>query len=397
MKTTTCFLASFILFGAALHPWARAGEPSAAPDNQTKGLTFPISYTGEVLGNLSGGYRQGAIYDGVLNVGMQGDLEKLAGWKGGSFLVSGLYPHGSSLTEKYVQDLNGVSNIDAYDSIRLYEAWFQQEFDDGKFSLRVGQLLADTEFFVSDNAALFLNGAFGAIPLLSQNFSSPVYPVAAPGVRAAWKPSETVSVQAGIYDGNAGDPVEDNRHGLDWSFNGNKGALALAEIALKPWKDGGVYKVGAFYHSPTDNDVFPESGYHGRAGGYFIADQPLWLKPGTEGEGLSGFLRIGGAPANRCAVPFYFDTGLSYKGLIPGRSRDVAGLGFSYTHLSADLLDENGGPIERHHEAIVEATYRVAVTNWLTVQPDVQYIFNPGGAAKADNALVAGVRFTLTF
>ena len=36
-----------------------------------------------------------------------------------------LYPHGESLTDKYVHDLNRVSNIDAYDSVRLYDLWFE--------------------------------------------------------------------------------------------------------------------------------------------------------------------------------------------------------------------------------------------------------------------------------
>jgi carbohydrate-selective porin OprB len=37
------------------------------------------------------------------------------------------------------------------------------------------------------------------------------------------------------------------------------------------------------------------------------------------------------------------------------------------------------------------------VYEWLSVQPDVQYIFNPGACASADNALVAGLRVNLSF
>ena len=85
------------------------------------------------------------------------------------------------LTNKAVHDFNTLSNIDAYDSVRLYEAWLQQEFWDRKFSIRLGQILADAEFFVSDYGALFINSSFGAIPLVSQNLVPPIFPVAAPG------------------------------------------------------------------------------------------------------------------------------------------------------------------------------------------------------------------------
>jgi len=407
MNRTTRDLVRFILFLAAgFAPFAQ-GDDAAPPKKddappEPKAISFPFSYTGEGFANLSGGYKQGAIYEGLLSVGVQGDLDKLIGWQGGSFLVSGLYPHGPSLTDNYVHDFNRVSNIDAYDSVRLYEAWVQQEFADGKVSLRVGQILADAEFFVSDNGALFLNGAFGAIPLISQNFDAPVFPSAAPGMRVRWTATEALSVQAGLFSGDVGDSASENQHGLDWNLNGG-GVLAITEVAYKVNAEKesrglrGVYKLGAFFHSSEANEAFPGTPSRSDAGGYFVADQQLWRNPDTEDQGLSGFLRIGGAPEDRNTVPFYFDTGFNFKGLLPGRDKDIAGLGLSYTKLSTNLRDDAGQPLESHHETILEATYKVQVKDWLTVQPDFQYIFNPGGTESAPNALVAGVRFNVTF
>lgn len=402
-KTTTNNLLGIILAaGLSLAPCAHAGEPvSPAPAADGKALSFPFSYTGEGLANLSGGFKRGAIYDGVICLGVQGDLDKLIDWQGGSFLVSGLYPHGASLTEKYVHDFNAVSNIEAYDSLRLYEAWVQQEFADGRLSVRLGQILADSEFFVSDGAALFINGAFGAIPLVSQNYGGPVYPVAAPSARVRYTFSDSLSVQAGVFDGNTGDPSYENKHGVDWHLNGDDGVLSVAEVAYT-WKGGeeglsGVFKLGAFYHHSDADGLYPDATSHTSGGGYFIADQQLWRKPGTEDQGLSAFLRIGGAPEDRALVPFYFDTGFNYKGLLPGRDSDIAGIGFSYTKISSNACNEDDGPLDTRHEAILEATYKVQATEWLTVQPDIQYIFNPGACEKQDNAFVAGVRFNVTF
>ena len=382
-------------------PLAQAGDAAdASKEGASKALTFPTSYTGEGFANLSGGYKQGAIYEGLLSVGVQGNLEKLMNWKGGSFLVSGIYPFGPSLTDKYAHDLNRVSNIDAYDSLRLYEAWVQQEFADGKVSLRLGQILADTEFTLSDNAALFINSAFGEIPVISDNFNAPVFPTAAPGLRVRWTATDALSLQAGVFSGDAGNQASDNKHGVDWSFD--QGTLVITEAGYKLNGEKGskglpgVYKCGAFFHSRATNEASANTD-RSNAGGYFVADQQLWRKPGTEDQGLSGFFRIGAAPEDRNKVPFYFDTGFNFRGLLPNRDKDIAGVALSYTNLSANALDDEGNPPTTHHETILEATYKITLNNWFSMQPDFQYIFNPGGTQKAPNAVVAGLRFVASF
>lgn len=396
---------SIVVLAAAFAPLAMGGDATPAPDAKdgepSKALSFPISYTGEGFANLSGGYKQGAVYDGLLSAGVQGDLEKLIDWKGGSFLVSGIYPHGPSISEKYVHDLNGVSSIDAYDSVRLYEAWVQQELADGKVSIRLGQILADTEFFVSDNAGLYLNGAFGDLPVITKSINAPVYPTAAPGIRVRWTATDAFSLQAGIFDGDAGDPATENRHGLDWNLN--EGALAITEVAYKVNGEKeskglrGVYKLGVFFHSSEPNESFAGAPSRSNAGGYFVADQQLWRKPGTDDEGLSGFLRIGAAPDDRSAVPLYLDAGFNYQGLFPGRAKDIAGVAVSYTKLSENVVDDDGNPATTHHETVLEATYKVTINDSFSVQPDFQYVFNPGGTQSAPNAVVVGLRCVITF
>ena len=84
---------------------AQAQQPAQPPylTIPSLGLSFPVSYKGEVLGNPAGGYRQGAIYDGLLEAGVTVDLGKLANWQGATLTVDGLYPHGSSLTRNDVR------------------------------------------------------------------------------------------------------------------------------------------------------------------------------------------------------------------------------------------------------------------------------------------------------
>jgi porin len=46
-------------------------------------------------------------------------------------------------------------------------------------------------------------------------------------------------------------------------------------------------------------------------------------------------------------------------------------------------------------ETVVELTAQRAITNWLQIQPDLQYVVHPGWNPAADNVLVAGLRFSL--
>jgi carbohydrate-selective porin OprB len=47
-------------------------------------------------------------------------------------------------------------------------------------------------------------------------------------------------------------------------------------------------------------------------------------------------------------------------------------------------------------EILLEATYQIELTTWLSVQPDVQYVIHPSGTDIA-NALVLGARTTMFF
>ena len=95
-----------------------------------KGIVLGLIYTGEEFGNPAGGYRQGAVYDGLLTAGLDIDFGKLAGWNGLKFHALAYDSHGVSGTNVYTRDLNRFSSIDAYDSVRLFELWLQASFFD---------------------------------------------------------------------------------------------------------------------------------------------------------------------------------------------------------------------------------------------------------------------------
>jgi porin len=125
------------------------------------------------------------------------------------------------------------------------------------------------------------------------------------------------------------------------------------------------------------------------------------------------FLRLMGAPGDRNLVSFSVNGGVTLKAPLPGRDGDTLGLGFGIAKISssAAALSRNavfcsGQPVPtRTSETFVELTYQAQVTPWWLIQPDLQYVFNPGGGIpnpdnplqRIGNELVLGLRSTITF
>ena len=69
------------------------------------GISFALQETSEVLGNLTGGAKQGAAYDGLTQMLLQLDTKRAFGWYGGTFNVSALQIHGDNLSAEQPADL----------------------------------------------------------------------------------------------------------------------------------------------------------------------------------------------------------------------------------------------------------------------------------------------------
>ena len=74
------------------------------------------------------------------------DAEQLD-WKGATLFFYILGNHGGALSEQ-VGDLQGLSNIEAPATVKLYEAWFEQTLFDDRLSFKAGLYDLNTEFDV---------------------------------------------------------------------------------------------------------------------------------------------------------------------------------------------------------------------------------------------------------
>ena len=395
----------------------------ARPVLSDRGIGIFVGYTVEVWGNTSGGIKKGSVYTGLLDFGAEVDLEKMAGWKGASLRTTWLWLSGRDASEDLTGSFLTVSNIAGFNTLRMFELWFQQDLMGDKISVRLGQLAADSEFLISDYSGLFINGTFGWPASASMNIpeGGAAYPMGAPGARLALHPADWVTFQSAVFQGNVFAP-DINRHGFHWRLDATTGYTFLNEAQFR-WNQReeetglpGQFKAGAWFQTGASADALAESTDSGNSGYYAIVDQMLFREPGEvecsgkdgksfkalvhvskSDQGLGWFGRVSFAPADRNFFSFYFDSGLSYKGLIPTRDGDTVGMGFGYAGNGARNSPAADGSNPTGAEMVVEFTNQAQVARWLVIQPDLQYIINPGGSNSINNAFVVGGRASVTF
>ena len=397
-----------------------------------RGVIFAVNYIGEVLGNPTGGYRQGTTYDGRLELAVQADLEKGIGWPGMSFFANGYQIHGESISAENLGVLMPVSFIEATPTTRLFEIWLEQKLWDDRLSIRFGQIAADSEFLLSKGGEAFLNGTWGWPSITTANMpqNGPAYPLATPGVRVAFAPDDQLGFLVGVFNGDpAGDcspeegPQVCNPYGLlfpidappllmvEGAYKYNQGPGELAGTV----KLGGYYNFGEFEHQRVVAGgvriAFAKArllGVDGDYGLYGIIDQMIYRVPGAgDPKGVSLFGRVVGAPEHN-PINLYWEAGITFAGLHAARPGDVLGIGFARTGISPEVSDLEktlGRPIVANYEAVVEASYIAEIVPGFIVQPDFQYFWNPGGHVRDPNdptkavpdAAVLGLRTTINY
>ncbi|HEY4250253.1 MAG TPA: carbohydrate porin, partial [Roseomonas sp.] len=214
----------------------------------------------DALAVTGGGVRQGTALLGQVRLRLDADLGSAAGLDHWRFAADVIGVYGRQITSDRVGSLAAVSNAEALTSVRLGELWLERDIGDAG-SLRFGQLAADAEFAVADNAGNLLNGTFGwpvataaALPA-----GGAAYPFAVPGVRfALGNPAEGPFFRIGLFAGDPGgqhapttDPQRHNRYGTLVPVNG--GAFAIAEAGFADGTDL-VLKLGAWFHNGGAED-----------------------------------------------------------------------------------------------------------------------------------------------
>ncbi len=349
---------------------------------------------GDVLGNAAGGLRTGARVLDKLDLTASYLAEAdgpLSGWSAFADLQ---WTDAVDFNGTLAGSLQGVSNIDAPSGVRLLDAWVARDFG-GVGGIKAGIVDLNSEFDVQTTGALFLNPSHGIGPDFSQSGENgpSIFPSTGLGIIAWWLPGAHWQLKAGLFEGISGDPAHPGRESI--ALTAREGVLIVVE-ARNHVTEHFVLGAGAWVYTAAF-DTFGGGRSHANSGVYAIADGKLIAVDGHDDQGLSAWLRAGVANAATNPVQAYVGGGIVYTGILA--DGDQAGFAAGSVMLGAPARDaamRAGQPLGSG-ETTLEATYSVPVTDWLTVQPDLQYVISPGADPTLGDALVIGSRATLTW
>jgi porin len=385
-----------------------------------RGVRPALIYDAEVFADIAGGARRGATYLDNLSLQLTFDTRRLVGWPGATVFVYGLGIHGGRPSE-FAGDAQGVSSIEAPRTWTLEEAWLEQKLFGDHVSALVGRFDLNTEFYRVHTADLFLNSSFGIGPEFSQSGRGgpSVFPSTSVGGRFEVKPIEGVVLRSAVLDGV---PVE--RH-HEWDiFARGDGLLIVGEAAFlyRPAPDAlpaprGLrlgreahlplsevkLAVGVWHYTASLSDLSRTRGdgtpvtHDGSSGGYVIGDATVYEDDVGRRLRVFGQVGLGDARVNRFGL--YTGGGVSLEGAIPGRAHDQVGFGVAAAHNGGHFIDQQhkaGARVDRV-ETTLELTYLASLASWVTLHPDLQYVFKPNTSPRTPNALVGLIRIELTF
>jgi porin len=418
----------------------------ARPVLEDHGLKFWGWWQGTFYGVTGGGLQQRGAFNEEIHLFAKLDLEKLAGIPGLSIEGAVRWRDGTD-PNKYV-GASPFFNPSIYQAgkqwrlMPFYATWESRDLLFGVkdfLTISGGWQNPMFLFAVQPDSKFFTNNSIFQIKGIGANG------IPFNGAYTAWggyikiKPTDWLYTQHGLYLAIPGGADTAN-HGLD--FQGayppdSNGLWYIGEAGVTPKigpaKLPGKYTIGGYYFG-LENTSFHGAPYDGRYGFYFQADQMLYREPSPAPEpaffskgatdakaiadgksfksieepaapklsdqGLYMINFINYAPKYNNLLPFYFHTGLLYKGPFPGRDKDTIGAAFMYGNFSYYRIDARqsaGLSIQKTYEAVVEIDYRFAVNDFIYVQPFWQYIIRPSGTGTIENANILGVSARVTF
>jgi porin len=381
------------------------------------GISLRGGFTTESAYNPIGGQFPAVRYTQQLDLGADFDLGRLAGLPGGKVVTTLTDRTGRSLSadalneNRYaVQEVFGGGRI-----ARLVEMHYQQELLDGRLLVDVGREPLGMYFASPVWCPYFQSLAICGTVSINSNGNWQDWPFGQWGARVKLQPSPEYYVAAGAYQVNPANATE----GFDLSFTGT-GVIAPFEFGWLPGQGGGMpgeYKLGGYFDtSPTEDVLFALKGLsfgttrgpfpqNKRWGLYAQATQMVYREAPGSKRGLTLFGMGTLSDPNTSLVRYSLTAGAIYQGTFPNRDADFVSLMFAYARYNSRVTqfqEQINSAIPnaigvQTYESVVEVDYGIAVTPWLQVRPNLQYVIRPGGTGQVQDAFVVGLYTRVTF
>ena len=258
----------------------------------------------------------------------------------------------------------------------FYGLAYNQRFLDDKVSFKFGRMAAGDDFASSPFYWLYMNNGIDGNPQsLPVNNKFSTYPWAVWGARLRALTTSTTEAMLGIYQVTP-QVSQSYLHGFDWEMNGGDGVMVIAQYGWAPefFKPSGTPPAkrddksvveGKTFAAPA-TDAVPHGlpghywmgGYYStysypewqnstqtQNGGYSLYwhfDQMLYRMDPYKDTGLSAWSVFMLTPQqNTAKMPFQYNGGLVYTGLIPARPRDLSIFGVAYGNFSDNYAAAN--------------------------------------------------------
>ncbi|KTE38388.1 MULTISPECIES: carbohydrate porin [unclassified Sphingopyxis] len=379
---------------AAPHPTHHGHLPHShthAPEeiDETHGpLLLQVTYTGEGMGNASGGVQRGTRYLDNLDIVFEADMERLVGWTGAQVHVYGLYNNGKSISD-LAGDTQAASNIETGTrALRLYEAWIDQKIGE-RLSVKAGLYDLNSEFDALDAAGLFVSSPHGIGTDFAQSGRNgpSIFPSTSLAARVQWAPAEGWALRAAVLDGVPGDPAHPGRTAIE--LGKGDGALLVGELEAPV--GGGKLLLGRWQYTARFDRNDGLAADRGNAGTYIRGEFPVIDRGERK---VDAFFRLGKAAGRFNMFEGFASGGVKFSGWVRGRDEDELGIAVAAAFTSDSYRAATGAG---RSEVAIEATYRAPITSWLSLQPSVHYIRNPSADPAIRDALVVGLRAEASF
>jgi porin len=342
----------------------------------------------------------------LFQIGLNIDLEKRFGWKGGMFGIEFLQFDGRPTNEQAgcVQGYNGLPEAPPLDRSELYQLWIRQELFDKKLVIRIGKSIPSFDF---NNVIRPIPARESSllIPAITSLIYTPIfinptmlgvlpgYYNSAYGITINFVPVESYYISYGAYDGNLARGKQTGLRGPQ--FNGYY--FNIAESGYS-WHIGepklpGKIAIGVWYQSGklTAGSKAPNVQQNGARGVYLFGSQRLWRRhPGVDNSGLIGFVQGGLNDDKTMQINKYFGTGLTFLGLVPHRLNDSFGFGLALSKLNHHLL-------ARKKELLLQGYYQALLYKNIYFESALSYIPKPGAQKHLKSAWASTARIISVF
>jgi porin len=452
LRVATFFLASFTWLGNLLAQQSDRALPADKTSSQTEATLFPVpAFTGDFWNRarltgdwfglrtkmadngvqldfdnvhtfqnvISGGIDTTGRYLGNAEIVLKLDSQKAGLWPGGFLLVRGeaAFGTGVNLATGAILPVNTrpILASPARDEMVLSHVVLTQ-FLHQKFAVALGKL--DTtggdanEFAHGRGDDNFMNLAFSINPVALRTV-----PYSTLGTALVFLPTKDLTVTFSAIDTEG----VSTRAGFDTLFKDGTTLGTEARLTIRPLGLTGHHLISALWSNKDFSslnqdpriiigDVLFGTPLRKESGSWafmYNLDQYFYQKHPSQGIGI--FARFGISDGKANPVHRFYSVGLGGRGVIPGREQDRFGIGYYYMKISDELRDTLP-PLLRtrlglEHEQGVELFYNVAVTPWLHVTPDLQFVDSArdkapliGPDRKAiGTAVVAGLRIKIDF